>query len=89
MLGPVTGRWIDAFGIFHRGRTTAFGFADGHTGKRSWVSDGLVEWNLTAVDKPESFSFYRVIDNPDEYEDWNWAAKGYPCKSLKGPLKLL
>ncbi len=88
ILGPVSGQWIDAFGIYHRGRSTSFGFADGHASKRSWQSQGLVDWNLSAIDKPKSFSFRRdpLLGGSAEIEDWNWAVKGYAYKSLTGPI---
>jgi len=88
MLAPVGGVWIDAFGIYHRGRSTFFGFADGHAGKRSWKSQELVDWCFTAIDYPGSFSFNRSVStgNVEEADDWNWAVKGYAYKSLNGPL---
>jgi prepilin-type processing-associated H-X9-DG protein len=88
ILRPVSGKWIDAFGIFHRGRSTSFGFADGHASKRSWQSQGLVDWNLLAIDEPQSFSFGRdaLLGESAETEDWNWAVKGYAYKSLNGSI---
>jgi len=89
MMGPVSGQWIDALGIYHRGRSTFFGFADGHTDKRAWQSRELVDWNFAAIDSPESFSFRRSVpaDNGDEHMDWNWAVKGYAYKSSSGQPK--
>ena len=88
LMGPVVGRWVDAMGIYHRGRSTFFGFADGHAGKRSWQSQGLVDWCFTAIDYPGSFAFYRNVPagDVDEAADWNWAVEGYACKSLTGPI---
>jgi len=83
MLGITTGRWIDAFGIWHRGRSTNFGFIDGHTAKYSWQSQDLVDWCYLAIDDSGKFNFNRdVTDNEDEHMDWNWAVEGYAYKSL-------
>ena len=89
ILGPVSGQWIDAFGVWHRGRSTNFGFVDGHAGKYSWQSQDLVDWCYLAIDDPGKFNFYRYVPagNGDEQMDWNWAVDGYAYKSLTGPLK--
>ena len=71
-----------------QGRSTFFGFADGHAGKRSWQSQGLVDWCFLAIDYPGSFAFYRNVPagDVDEAADWNWAVEGYAYKSLTGPI---
>lgn len=86
MLAPVSGRWIDALGIYHRGRSTSFGFADGHTEKHSWQSQDLVDWCYLAIDEPGKFSFNRTVDLDHDRMDWLWAVKGYAYKSLKGSI---
>ena len=87
LLNPVSGQWIDAFGAWHRGRSTNFGFIDGHAEKYSWQSQSLVDWCELALYEPSKFSFYRNVPpgNGDEQMDWNWAADGYAYKSLTGP----
>lgn len=87
ILGPVRGQWIDAFGIWHRGRSTNFGFVDGHVEKHSWQSQDLVDWCYLALDDPGKFNFWRdVLQTDDEKADWQWAVDGYAYKSLTGPV---
>jgi len=87
LLGLVRGQWIDAFGVWHRGRSTNFAFADGHTAKHAWQSQALVDWCYLALDNPGKFDFWRdVLDTDDEKEDWRWAVDGYAYKSLTGPI---
>ena len=89
VLNPVSGLWVDALGIWHRGRSTNFGFVDGHVAKHAWKSQTFVDWCYTALDEPQKFSFHR---NPQdggeiELEDWRWALTGYAYKSLTGELQ--
>ena len=87
ILGVVRGQWIDPFGIWHRGRSTNFGFVDGHVGRRSWQSQDLVDWCYLSLDEPHKFSFWRdVQQTEDEKGDWQWAVDGYAYRSLTGPV---
>ena len=87
VIHPVSGEWVDPFGVWHRGRTTNFGFVDGHVEKHPWESQGLVDWCYLSLDEPSRFSFYRTIpaDEPEELADLLWALDGYAYKSLTGP----
>ncbi|MFC1653199.1 hypothetical protein ACFL3F_05725 [Planctomycetota bacterium] len=80
---------IAALAIWHRGRSTNFGFVDGHVEKHGWESQEFVDWVYLALDNPNQFSFYR---NPqdggeDELNDWRWALEGYAYKSLTGTAR--
>ena len=86
VMAPVRGLWIDAFGVWHRGCSTNFGFVDGHIVKHSWQSQGLVDWCYLALDDPGNFKFKREVQAGDEVLDWRWAVDGYAYKSLKGPV---
>ena len=86
ILAPVSGRWIDAFGVWHRGRSTNFGFVDGHVEKHSWQSQGLVDWCYLALDEPGKFNFNRYPVEEDEKADFRWAVDGYAYVSLTGPI---
>ena len=90
VLRPVTGNWADAFAIWHRGRSTNFGFVDGHVDKRSWQSQDLVDWCYLALDEPMRFNFTREPQQGGEEElaDFRWALSGYAYKSLTGPLNM-
>ncbi len=89
ILDPVVGRWIDPFGVWHRGRSTNFAYVDGHVAKYGWQNQDLVDWCNRATFDPQRFSFGRNIpaDNYDEHKDWNWAVEGYAYKALNGTLK--
>ena len=86
LINPVSGQWVDALGIWHRGRSTNFGFVDGHVAKHAWKSQTFVDWCYTALDEPQRFSFYRDPQDGGEIElnDWRWALSGYAYKSLTG-----
>ena len=88
LLSPTTGHWVDAFGAWHRGRSTNFVFVDGHTEKYQWQSQSLLDWCELALYEPSKFYFNRDVpaDNVDEQMDWNWAVEGYAYKTLTGPL---
>lgn len=87
VLRPVTGQWVNAFGGWHRGRDTTFGYVDGHVSKYSWQSQELVDWCNLALEEPQKFSFYRFPENETEWQDFRWAVLGYPYKALTGREK--
>ncbi|MCK4293769.1 MAG: hypothetical protein KAY65_11270 [Planctomycetes bacterium] len=76
-------RWIDPLLIWHNNRTT-LGFADGHAETRRWVDKSLIDWCSMALEDPGHFHF-GMTPPPDEREDIEYMANGFPCKSLGDP----
>lgn len=74
-------RWVDPLLIWHNNRTT-LGFADGHVETHRWVDKSLIDWCSLAIEDPHSFSFY-MTPPPDEREDIEFMARGFPYKSLR------
>jgi len=81
-MRPVSRRWGDPFGIWHRRNRSTLGFADGHVDMHRWYSEGLIEWNELALWEPDRFSFGRnpTLGGEDELKDFEFALKGYVCK---------
>jgi hypothetical protein len=47
-----------------------------------WLSRGLVEWNLTALQEPGRFQFYRTPQDEDEWKDFDFMLKSYAYRAL-------
>lgn len=84
VIQPRTKQWVDPLAIWHRGNSTNFAYADGHSGKRSWESMGFVEWCKLSLDEPNKFSFYRqpTLGGDEEINDFRFILKAYAYKSL-------
>ena len=74
--------FIDPLAVWH-GKQTAMGFADGHAESHHWEDPGFIGWCEHAMYQPTTFQFY-YQNPPDEVEDLNFLAKGFPCKSHAG-----
>lgn len=73
--------WVDPLLIWHNNRTT-LGFADGHAVTHRWMNESLIKWCSKAVEDPARFNF-NMTPPPDEREDIEYMANGFPYKSLK------
>ncbi len=84
VINPSTKQWVDPLAIWHRGNSTNFAFADGHSDKRSWGSTGFVQWCTLSLDEPGKFSFYRSpsLGGDEELDDFRYILKAYAYKSL-------
>jgi len=84
VLNPKSRQWVDPFAIWHRRNNSTLGFADGHVNMHRWLSEGLIEWNETALWEPQNFSFSRnpTTGGEQELEDFEFALRGYAYKSL-------
>ncbi|MDI6447428.1 type II secretion system protein [Anaerobaca lacustris] len=76
--GPRT--WVDPVAMWHNKRST-LGFADGHGEMRTWQDQSFIEWNLTAMYTPASFTF-NMTPPADEREDVDYMAENFPAKSI-------
>jgi prepilin-type N-terminal cleavage/methylation domain-containing protein len=83
VIQPKTKRWVDPFGIWHRDNSSTLSFADGHVDMHRWLSRGLAEWNLKALHDPQTFTFYRVPQDNEEMEDFDFMLKAYAYKALQ------
>ncbi len=83
VIYPKRKEWVDPFGIWHRNNTSTIGYADGRVDMQQWRGKGLIEWNLTALHDPLSFSFYRTPADDEEREDFNVALRAYPYRALQ------
>jgi len=83
VIYPKSKRWVDPFGIWHRNNTSTVGYADGRVEMQQWRGKGLIEWNLTALHNPQSFSFYRTPTDNEEREDFDAALRAYAYRALQ------
>jgi prepilin-type N-terminal cleavage/methylation domain-containing protein len=82
VIQPKSRQWVDPFGIWHRENSSTLSYADGHVEMHRWYGRGLIEWNLKALYEPMNFQFYRVPQDAEEMEDFEFALKGYAYRSL-------
>lgn len=73
-------QWIDPLAMWHKRRTT-LGYADGHSEMHKWHDKSFIDWCQQAMDKDPDFQF-EVAPPANEREDYNFMAKGFPCKSV-------
>lgn len=83
-FGFVPAQWIDPLAMWHKRRTT-LGYADGHSEIHKWHDKYFIDWCNEAMDKALTgnnppFSF-DMTPPANEREDYNFMAKGFPCKS--------
>ena len=71
--------WVDPLAMWHKDQGT-FGFADGHSEMHRWHDKSFIDWCYTAMYEPGRFTF-NMTPPGDEWEDIEFMAKGYPCKS--------
>lgn len=77
------GRWVDPVAMWHNKKTT-LGFADGHAEIRDWRDRTLIEWTLTALNRPLAFSFSRTPEAGDR-ADFDYMVNGYPAQAIASP----
>jgi prepilin-type N-terminal cleavage/methylation domain-containing protein len=82
VMYPKSRQWVDPFGVWHRDNSRTLGFADGHVDMHRWLSRGLAEWNLTALQEPAQFQFYRAPQDEDEWKDFDFMLKSYAFRAL-------
>jgi prepilin-type N-terminal cleavage/methylation domain-containing protein/prepilin-type processing-associated H-X9-DG protein len=74
----------DPVAIWHNNRTS-FGFADGHAEMHSWRDKAFIEWCNrclgAALFNEGGFSFDGFTPPGDQMEDYNFLARGFPCRS--------
>ena len=83
IIGVKDKRWIDPFGIWHRSNTSTVGYCDGRVEMQQWRGKGLIQWNLSALHTPQSFSFNRTPTDDEEWEDFEAALRAYPYRALQ------
>ncbi len=83
VMNPSSKQWVDPFGIWHRSNTSTVGYADGRVGMQQWRGKGLIQWNLTALHNPQSFSFNRTPSDDQEREDFEAALRAYSHRGLQ------
>jgi prepilin-type N-terminal cleavage/methylation domain-containing protein len=71
--------FIDPVAMWHK-RQTTLGFADGHADVKHWGDPGFINWCEGAMYNPTSFQF-SWVNPPDEHNDLDYLATGFPCKS--------
>jgi prepilin-type N-terminal cleavage/methylation domain-containing protein/prepilin-type processing-associated H-X9-DG protein len=72
-------QWIDPLAMWHNRRST-LGFADGHSEMHQWHDKSFIDWSQKAMDNDPGFVF-GMTPPASEREDYNFMAKGFPCKS--------
>jgi len=72
-------QWIDPLAMWHNRRST-FGYADGHSELNKWHDKSFIDWCRKAMERDSGFTFY-MTPPEGEREDYNFMAKGFPCKS--------
>jgi hypothetical protein len=82
VMNPTSRQWVDPFAIWHRSNNSTVGYADGGVGMQQWRGKGLIEWNLTSLYDPQSFSFYRTPTDDEEWEDFEVALRAYSYRAL-------
>jgi prepilin-type N-terminal cleavage/methylation domain-containing protein len=84
VLNPKSRQWVDPFGIFHRGNKTTLGFADGRVAMQMFRSQGLLDWNSSALDGIGGGweGFYRYPEDETEREDFDNMLEGYAYRKL-------
>ena len=83
VMNPSTKQWVDPFGIWHRDNATTLAYADGRVEMQRWKSKGLIDWNLQALHDPANFSFYRIPQDNEEMEDFEFMLAGYAYRALQ------
>jgi len=80
-MEPNAKTWTDPLAMWHNKKST-LGFADGHAEMHTWEDQYFIDWNLEAMNNPQSFSFGK---NPpaDQRNDVEYMAKGFPQKLKK------
>ncbi|MBP8305254.1 MAG: prepilin-type N-terminal cleavage/methylation domain-containing protein [Phycisphaerae bacterium] len=76
-------RWVDAIAMWHHKKTT-LAFADGHAETRAWRDRTLIEWTITALNRPQAFSFGRTPEHGDRV-DFDSMVNGYPAQAIASP----
>jgi prepilin-type N-terminal cleavage/methylation domain-containing protein/prepilin-type processing-associated H-X9-DG protein len=74
-------QWIDPLAMWHNRRST-FGYADGHAELNKWHDESFIDWCQKAMDNDPGFEF-GMTPPAGEREDYNFMAKGFPCRSHK------
>ncbi len=82
VMNPKDRQWVDPFGIWHRDNATTLSYADGRVDMQRWQSRGLIEWNLKALHDPANFNFYRIPQDNEEMEDFEFMLAGYAYRDL-------
>jgi len=76
--------WVDPVAMWHNKKST-LGYADGHAEMREWRDQSFIEWNLRAMNSPQTFTTADFAMTPpaDEQTDITFMAKGFPYRNLK------
>jgi len=76
--------WVDPLAMWHN-RRSAFSYADGHTEMHKWHAKYFIDWcRAFMVDPTGPGAHFHHSPEPDIYEeDYQFAIKGFPCKSHK------
>jgi prepilin-type N-terminal cleavage/methylation domain-containing protein/prepilin-type processing-associated H-X9-DG protein len=77
-IGFKPAQWIDPLAMWHNEQTT-LGFADGHSEMHRWHDKSFINWSHKAMYE-SGFTFF-MTPQADEREDYEFMARGFPCKS--------